>query len=51
MLLALRIAIQQLLVDARSQRLRTLLTVLGITWGTLALGLLMAFGRSAMSGM
>jgi putative ABC transport system permease protein len=51
MLLALRIAVQQLLVDARSQRLRTLLTVLGITWGTLALGLLMAFGRGLHENM
>ncbi len=50
-MLALKIAIQQLLVDVRSQRLRTLLTVLGITWGTLALGLLLAFGRGLHENM
>jgi putative ABC transport system permease protein len=50
-MLALRIAFQQLLVDVRSQRLRTLLTVLGITWGTVALGLLLAFGRGLHQNM
>ncbi len=50
-MLALKIAAQQLLIDARGQRLRTLLTVLGITWGTVALGLLMAFGRGLHENM
>ena len=50
-MLALKIAVQQLLVDVRSQRLRTLMTVLGITWGTVALGLLMAFGRGLHQNM
>jgi|WetSurMetagenome_2_1015567.scaffolds.fasta_scaffold01698_5 putative ABC transport system permease protein len=50
-MLALRIAIQQLLVDVRGQRLRTLLTVLGITWGTVALSLLLAFGRGLRENM
>jgi len=50
-MLALKIAFKQLLVDARSQRLRTLLTVLGITWGTLALSLLLAFGHGLHENM
>ena len=35
----------QLLRDARAQRLRTLLTLFGIVWGTAAVTLLLAFGR------
>jgi putative ABC transport system permease protein len=35
---------RQLLRDFRSQKLRTFLTVFGITWGTVAVSLLLAFG-------
>ena len=35
---------RQLLRDFRSQKLRTLLTIFGITWGTVAVSLLLAFG-------
>jgi putative ABC transport system permease protein len=44
-MLALRTAFRQLGQDLRSQKLRSALTLLGITWGTLALGLLLSFGR------
>ena len=37
-------AIRQLLRDTRSQKLRTLLTLFGIIWGTAAVSLLLAFG-------
>lgn len=50
-MLALKIALRQLLADARSQRLRTLLTILGITWGTVALSLLLAFGHGLHENM
>ncbi len=47
-----------MLRDLREQKLRTLLTLLGITWGTIAVSLLIAFGEglhkrtlSAMRGM
>jgi putative ABC transport system permease protein len=40
----LRDAIRQLLLDMRSQKLRTFLTVFGIIWGTVAVTLLLAFG-------
>ncbi len=50
-MLALKVALKQLLVDARSQRLRTLLTILGITWGTVALSLLLAFGNGLHQNM
>ena len=36
-------AVGQLLADLRAQRLRTTLTVLGITWGTVAIVVLLAF--------
>lgn len=36
-------AARQLAADLRSQRLRTVLTVLGITWGTVAVVVLLAF--------
>jgi putative ABC transport system permease protein len=36
--------IKQLVRDLRAQRLRTLLTTLGIIWGTIAVSLLLAFG-------
>ncbi|MEJ2421588.1 MAG: ABC transporter permease [Acidobacteriota bacterium] len=51
-------AIRQLLRDLKSQRLRTLLTVFGIVWGTVAISLLLAFGtglqeqmRKSMAGL
>ncbi len=39
------IHLRQLLRDLWSQKLRTLLTVFGIAWGTVALSLLLAFGQ------
>jgi putative ABC transport system permease protein len=36
---------QQMLRDVREQKLRTLLTLFGITWGTIAVALLVAFGE------
>jgi putative ABC transport system permease protein len=38
-------ALRQMFRDMRSQRLRTLLTVFGIVWGTVAVTLLGAFGQ------
>ncbi len=37
--------LRQLVRDTRSQKLRTLLTLFGITWGTAAVSLLLAFGE------
>ena len=37
--------LRQLYRDVRSQKLRTFLTVFGIVWGTVAVSLLLAFGR------
>ena len=37
-------ALRQLLRDTQSQKLRTLLTLFGIIWGTAAVSLLLAFG-------
>jgi putative ABC transport system permease protein len=37
-------SVKQFLRDMRSQKLRTLLTMFGIMWGTIAIVLLMAFG-------
>jgi putative ABC transport system permease protein len=37
--------LRQMIRDVRGQKLRTFLTVLGIVWGTLAVSLLLAFGR------
>lgn len=37
--------LRQLFRDVRSQKLRTMLTVFGIVWGTVAVTLLLAFGR------
>ena len=52
------VALQQFIQDLRTQRLRTILTVLGITWGTVAVVVLLAFGvglekqnRKNMHGM
>ncbi len=38
-------ALRQLFRDLRTQKLRTFLTVFGIVWGTVAVSLLLAFGR------
>jgi len=40
----LRDALLQLHRDMKSQKLRTLLTVFGLVWGTVAVTLLLAFG-------
>ena len=37
--------IRQIFQDVRHQKLRTLMTVLGITWGTVSVSLLVAFGE------
>ncbi|MHC4473958.1 MAG: ABC transporter permease [Planctomycetota bacterium] len=37
--------LRQLAQDVRHQKLRTLLTLLGITWGTISVALLVAFGE------
>jgi putative ABC transport system permease protein len=37
--------LRQMLVDVRSQKLRTALTLFGITWGTVSVSLLVAFGE------
>src|ERR1700730_5485120 len=37
--------LRQMIRDVRSQKLRTFLTVFGIVWGTVAVTLLLAFGR------
>jgi putative ABC transport system permease protein len=44
-MLNLKDAIRQMVRDMRSQKLRTLLTVFGIVWGTVAVTLLGAFGQ------
>src|SRR5215813_11225188 len=36
--------LREFLADLKAQRLRTALTVLGITWGTVAVVVLLAFG-------
>ena len=36
--------LSQFFQDLRSQKLRTALTILGITWGTVAVVVLLAFG-------
>src|SRR5512147_1458265 len=38
--------LRQILQDVRPQRLRTLLTLLGITWGTVSVSLLVSFGEA-----
>ena len=38
------LSVKQFFRDMRSQKLRTLLTMFGIMWGTLSIVLLMAFG-------
>src|SRR5437868_13303579 len=37
--------LRQMIRDVRSQKLRTFLTVFGIVWGTVAVTLLLAFGK------
>jgi putative ABC transport system permease protein len=37
--------LRQMLQDVRQQKVRTLLTLLGITWGTVSVSLLVAFGE------
>jgi putative ABC transport system permease protein len=44
-MLSFKDAIKQMVRDMRSQKLRTLLTVFGIVWGTVAVTLLGAFGQ------
>jgi putative ABC transport system permease protein len=44
-MLTFKDAVRQLFRDMRSQKLRTLLTVFGIVWGTVAVTLLGAFGQ------
>ena len=44
-MLSLKDALRQMWRDLRSQKLRTFLTVFGIVWGTVAVTLLLAFGR------
>lgn len=41
----IRNTLRQLLLDLKAQRMRTLLTTLGIVWGTAAVSLLLAFGQ------
>ena len=41
----LRNTLRQLLMDLKAQRMRTVLTTLGIVWGTAAVSLLLAFGQ------
>jgi len=40
--------LRQLFRDVRSQKLRTFLTIFGIVWGTVAVTLLLAFGRGLL---
>ena len=44
-MLSIRDAFRQMWRDVRSQKLRTFLTVFGIVWGTVAVSLLLAFGK------
>jgi putative ABC transport system permease protein len=44
-MLSFKDAVRQMVRDMRSQKLRTLLTVFGIVWGTVAVTLLGAFGQ------
>jgi len=44
-MLTIKDALRQMVRDMRSQKLRTLLTVFGIVWGTVAVTLLGAFGQ------
>jgi putative ABC transport system permease protein len=50
-MLSLKDALRQMWRDVRSQKLRTFLTVFGIVWGTVAVTLLLAFGRGLQRQM
>src|ERR1700682_376510 len=47
----MRETLRQLFRDVRSQKLRTSLTIFGIVWGTVAVTLLLAFGRGLQKQM
>ena len=38
--------LRQMLQDVRHQKMRTLLTLFGITWGTVSVALLVSFGEA-----
>ena len=42
--------LRQMLQDVRHQKVRTLLTLFGITWGTVSVALLVAFGEGLQRG-
>jgi len=44
-MLSFKETVRQMFRDVRSQKLRTFLTIFGIVWGTVAVTLLLAFGR------
>jgi putative ABC transport system permease protein len=50
-MLTLKDALRQMWRDLRGQKLRTFLTVFGIIWGTVAVTLLLAFGRGLQRQM
>jgi putative ABC transport system permease protein len=50
-MLSLKDALRQMWRDVRGQKLRTFLTVFGIVWGTVAVTLLLAFGRGMQRQM
>jgi putative ABC transport system permease protein len=50
-MLTFKDAIRQMWRDVRGQKLRTFLTVFGIIWGTVAVTLLLAFGRGLQRQM
>lgn len=50
-MLTVKDAFRQMLRDVRGQKLRTFLTVFGIVWGTVAVTLLLAFGRGLQKQM
>jgi putative ABC transport system permease protein len=50
-MLSFKDAIRQMWRDLRGQKLRTFLTVFGIIWGTVAVTLLLAFGRGLQRQM
>ena len=43
-MVTLKDVFKQLIRDVKSEKLRTLLTVFGIVWGTVAISLMLAFG-------
>jgi putative ABC transport system permease protein len=50
-MLSFKDAVRQMWRDLRGQKLRTFLTVFGIVWGTVAVTLLLAFGRGLQRQM